>query len=69
MLGGSWSLTSTTWISTVRVGTVLQVEESSVCESPVRLSTSCSRVPSTTALLPRSSPSLISLWGAPDGGL
>ncbi|MNG17630.1 hypothetical protein D3C84_1016300 [compost metagenome] len=69
LAGGVPSLTSTIWMSTVLVGITLVVVEPSVSLCPVRLNMSCSSVPSTSAVLPSSSPSLISLWGLPDGGL
>ncbi|MCY1314092.1 hypothetical protein D9M70_646910 [compost metagenome] len=54
-----------TWL----VGMVLTVLEPSLSSKPVRLSASTSRVAVTVALLPKESPSLISLWGAPAGGV
>ncbi len=54
-----------TWL----VGMVLRVLEPSDSSKPVRLNASTSRVAVTVALLPRESPSLISLWGAPAGGV
>ncbi|MNN39342.1 hypothetical protein D3C81_1533750 [compost metagenome] len=56
-------------MSTVLVGMVVVLLESSVCEAPVRLNRSSRMVPLTSTELPTLSPSLISLCGAPDGGV